>query len=191
MEQTAREFDELILVKQLIPSIIIDLRYASTNNFLNKKIYTSKVCALRRNTAVKLLKASKSFEAYGYTLKIWDAYRPLNIQFLFWDLVKDNRFVANPNIRPSIHNRGTAVDVTLVDKAGKELEMPSEFDDFSERAYRDNPDMQPNVRKNLDLLINIMEQNGFRSIDTEWWHFEDVEWQKYEVLDIPLENFQS
>jgi D-alanyl-D-alanine dipeptidase len=69
--------------------------------------------------------------------------------------------------------------------------MPSEFDDFSERAYRDNPDMQPNVRKNLDLLINIMEQNGFRSIDTEWWHFEDVEWQKYEVLDIPLENFQS
>lgn len=191
MEQEDREFEELILVKQLIPSVVIDLRYASTDNFLNKKIYTSKVCALRKNTAVKLLKAAESFEAYGYTLKIWDAYRPLSIQFLFWDLVKDNRFVANPNIRPSIHNRGTAVDVTLVDKAGKDLEMPSEFDDFSERAYRDNPDMKPNVRKNLDLLINIMEQNGFRSIDTEWWHFEDVEWQKYEVLDIPLENFQS
>ena len=111
------------------------------------------------------------------------------MQQIFWDIVKDSRFVANPKNGGSIHNRGCAVDITLVDKSGKELSMPSKFDDFSSNAYRTNGKMTAKAKRNMDLLTNYMTLNGFTTINTEWWHFEDSDSKIYSNADINLELF--
>ncbi len=179
----------LVNVKDLDENIIIDLRYATKSNFTGRKIYPLDVCVLRKETAEKLINANKEFKKRGYIIKIWDAYRPIYVQQIFWDIVKDNRFIANPKNGGSRHNRGTAVDITLVDNRGNELVMPSQFDDFSINAYRYNPNASKEVSRNIKLLTEVMEANGFIALDEEWWHFDDCDYKIYPIVDVRLEEF--
>ena len=151
-----KEINGFVLLSSLDKDIVIDLKYATTDNFTKKIIYPNKVCVLRKNTAEKLVKANTQLKKLGYRIKVWDAYRPVYVQQIFWDIVKDNRFVANPKNGGSIHNKGCAVDVTLVDKDGNDLNMPSKFDDFSSNAYRTNSKMTNEAKKNMDLLTKYM-----------------------------------
>lgn len=179
----------LVYVDDEDPTLIIDLKYATTDNFTGKKIYPYSVCMLQKNTMKKLINANNEFKALGYTIKIWDAYRPADVQKQLWELVKDRRFIADPNLYGSRHNRGAAVDITLVDSTGKELEMPTKFDEFNEKAFR-NSKMNDTARKNLDLLTTIMVKNGFKTIETEWWHYDDSDADSYPILNIPLEELK-
>ncbi|SKA84714.1 D-alanyl-D-alanine dipeptidase [Caloramator quimbayensis] len=180
--------DGLINVRDIDDSIIIDLRYATENNFLNKKIYDIPVCVLQLNTALKLSKANSFAKDLGYRLKVLDAYRPLSVQKIMWDIIKNEDFVA-PYWRGSNHNRGAAVDVTLTFENGDEILMPSDYDEFSERAsinYKDAPTI---AIENRELLSMIMIKAGFLRIESEWWHFNDSEYEKYGLYDISLEKF--
>lgn len=188
-EKAVREIEGLVKVQDLDSSIVIDLKYTDKDNFTGKKIYPVNVCVLRKETAEKLVKANEEFKKNGYRIKIWDAYRPPYVQQIFWDLVKDSRFVANPKNGGSRHNIGTAVDITLIDNSGKELVMPTKFDDFTVKAYRDNSNMSKEVRKNVDLLTEVMKKSGFIPLKTEWWHFDDSDSGKYKVIDVKLEKF--
>lgn len=191
----AREKEGLVLLKDLDDSFIIDLRYASGNNFTGKIIYSSPICVIRRETGEKLVKAQEVVREKGYRLKVWDAYRPLHAQRKLFEVCPINDFVAKPPDKPMTsgfrprHNNGMAVDVTLVDDEGNELEMPSEFDDFSERGRFSNPNMTDQARKNVDYLHEVMTKVGFRTYDTEWWHFVDGVEEPTPYLDIPLEEF--
>lgn len=187
-EKEVKEINGLVRVDDLDDTIQIELRYATANNFTGKKIYPASVCLLRKETAQKLVKANKEFRKMGYRIKIWDAYRPLQVQQILWDLVKDSRYVANPQ-RGSKHNRGTAVDITLVDSEGNELVMPTGFDDFSKKASRDYEGMTEEAEKNLNMMTEVMLDCGFTTIRTEWWHFDDKDWANYPLLDIPLDEF--
>jgi D-alanyl-D-alanine dipeptidase len=187
--EPVKEIDGFVLLKDMDPDFIIDLRYATTDNFTKRKIYPDSVCVLRKATAAKLRNASKEFKNLGYRIKIWDAYRPVYVQRIFWNLVKDSRFVANPDNGGSVHNKGCAVDLTLTDLNGKELEMPSGFDDFSEKAYRNNSSMSAAAKDDLGLLTKIMKQNGFSTIDTEWWHYDDSDSKQYGIADVDLKLF--
>ena len=184
-----KEINGFVLVSSLDKNIVIDLKYATTDNFTKKIIYPNNVCVLRKNTAQKLVKANSQLKKLGYEIKVWDAYRPIYVQQIFWNIVKDSRFVANPSNGGSIHNKGCAVDVTLVDINGNELNMPSKFDDFSYKAYRTNSKQTSEAKKNVDLLTKCMVDNGFTTIDTEWWHFDDVDSKNYKIADIDLKLF--
>lgn len=165
------------------------MRYATTNNFTGRIIYPSKAaCLLRASTAAKLAAANAEFRERGYRIKIWDAYRPPSVQQAFWNLIPDSRYVANPATGGSRHNRGGAVDLTLVDGDGRELVMPSDFDDFSRKAFRDNPDMPAEAAQNLAYLTQVMVKHGFRPIASEWWHFEDEEAGDFPMVDVELEE---
>lgn len=185
------DIDGLVLVKELDDTICIDLKYATKDNFTGKKIYPSDVCALQRETAIKLCAANTELKKKGLKLKIWDAYRPLYVQRIFWDIVKDDRFVANPEAGGSIHNHGCAVDVTIVNEKGKEIKMPTGFDDFSDKASGNIDELTEDIKKNVTELRVAMTNNGFNMIGTEWWHFEDDEYSKYPLSDVRLEEFQK
>lgn len=179
---------ELVDLEKLDNSIIIDIKYASADNFMGKQLYPVNKCVLQRETARKLINANNYAKSLGYKLKVLDAYRPLSVQKLMWETLPDDNFVAPPT-RGSKHNRGCAVDVTLVDYSEKELEMPSLFDDFSEKAwitYSSAPECQ---LQNRELLSKIMTESGFQRIRTEWWHFNDPDFNRYPLLDISLESF--
>ena len=184
-----KEINGFVLLTSLDKDIIIDLKYATTNNFTKKIIYPNNICVLRKTTASKLVKANTELEKLGYRIKVWDAYRPVYVQQIFWDIVKDSRFVANPKNGGSIHNKGCAVDITLVDKDGKDVKMPSKFDDFSSNAYRSNSKMTNEAKRNMDILTKCMIYNGFTTINTEWWHFEDSDSKNYKIADINLKLF--
>ncbi|MDP4145776.1 MAG: M15 family metallopeptidase [Bacillota bacterium] len=188
---TISEDNCFVLLKEIHKCFIIELRYATDNNFTGQRLYQTDICVLRKATAEKLAEANEEFRKLGYRVKIWDAYRPPYVQKIFWDMVKDKRFIANPDEGGSIHSRGCAVDITLVDKNGQELEMPSGFDDFSKNAFRDNPNMSEEARKNVELLTSIMIKHGFTTINEEWWHFEDVDAVKYFVVDIDVSLFRK
>jgi D-alanyl-D-alanine dipeptidase len=172
-------------VKGIVPDLVVDMRYATPDNFTGKRVYECNHCFLREATARKLAMAQAELKKEGYGLKAWDCYRPLSVQKIFWSLVPDPRYVADP-AKGSKHNRGTAVDVTLVDSQGKELPMPTRFDDFTPRAFRDNNDFPPEVLKNRKTLEKAMENAGFEPLPSEWWHFDDKDWQGYEILDTNI-----
>lgn len=175
---------DLVEVKKIIPNIVLDIRYATTNNFTGKKLYDSDRCFLRRPVAEKLCDAQREFNRMGFGLKIYDAYRPLSVQREMWAIYPHEGYVANP-AKGSRHNRGAAVDVTLINlKDRKELLMPSAYDEFSEKAHRDFSDTSGEAIRNRNLLERVMEKHGFIGLPTEWWHFDDVNWKEYELLDI-------
>jgi D-alanyl-D-alanine dipeptidase len=188
--ETARSLHDLVRVEDIDSEIVLDLRYATSNNFTGQAVYPVNIALLRRGTALKLAAANVQLMEQGYRLKLWDAYRPYHLHKLLWELAGDKcYFFADPKYG-SIHNRGAAVDVTLVDLNGREVEMPTDFDDFSGRAHRYVP-MSPAARANLDLLTEVMTANGFLCIDFEWWHFEDASWWQYPILDLPLQLFTA
>lgn len=177
---------DLIDIQSVAPSIRVDLRYATPDNFFKKAVYGSNRCYVLRPVTERLSKVQQELESLGLGLKIWDGYRPLSVQKKFWAIVPDERYVASP-VKGSRHNRGAAVDVTLVDREGREVEMPTKFDDFSEAAAADAP-CSERAAENRKLLRTTMEKHGFRVLPTEWWHFDAVGWEKYPVLDIAIEK---
>lgn len=149
---------------------VYDLRYATKNNFLKEKVYDCAECYTRVKTAKALLKANKELMDLGYRIKFFDCYRPNSVQYKMWKIVPNPQYVANPK-KGSIHNKGGAVDITLVTLDGEELDMGTDFDFFGKKAYHDNLDLPKTVLDNRKVLKETMEKHGFWSIRTEWWHY--------------------
>ncbi|MEE3718879.1 D-alanyl-D-alanine dipeptidase [Tumidithrix elongata RA019] len=177
---------QLVDLQAIDPRIRLDIRYATTNNFLKQKVYPVSRCLLRWAAAEKLIKAQTELAKQGLGLKVYDCYRPLSVQKQMWQVLPDDRYVANP-ANGSRHNRASAVDLTLVDRTGKELEMPSGFDDFSQRSHLGYQGGSQAAQKNRRLLVDTMQRHGFLPIQTEWWHFDVKGWQDFPILDIPLD----
>ncbi len=147
-----------------------DLRYATTDNFLKAKVYPCAECYTRVKTARALIAVNADFRKQGYRIKFYDCYRPNSVQYKMWEIVPNPQYVANP-VKGSIHNKGGAVDITLVTLANEHLDMGTDFDYFGKRAYHDNTDLPGVVLKNRKILKETMEKHGFWSIRTEWWHY--------------------
>jgi D-alanyl-D-alanine dipeptidase len=179
---------ELVDLSTLDPTIQIDLIYASDQNFIGKTVYSVRHQAiLRRDAAERLVNAHHSLQAQGYGIKVLDAYRPLSVQRVMWQVLPDSRYVANPETG-SRHNRGCAVDVTLVDSTGQDVEMPTPIDDFSEKAASDYMNLPEHILENRARLQHAMTEAGFTTIQTEWWHFDAPGWESCDLLDVPLEE---
>lgn len=172
-------------LKKLIPGIQISLQYAGNNNFTGKKIYTgANTTYLRRKAADALLKIQASLNTKGLGLKIFDAYRPHTATKLLWELVKDERYAANP-AKGSAHNRGIAVDLTIVNlNTGEALDMGTGFDHFTDSAHHSFMHFPKIVLQNRQLLKTTMEQYGFKALDTEWWHYSLNDGTVYDLLDL-------
>ena len=183
----AQPNSNLIEVTKQNPNIVLDIRYATKNNFLKEIVYPEARCFLLYKAAVKLDSIQKELETIGLGLKIFDGYRPLSVQKKMWRVFPDDRYVANPKTG-SRHNRGAAVDLTLVDSLGHELKMPTEYDSFKEEAHHSFKFKNKTIMRNRWLLKTIMEKYGFKSIKTEWWHYDLVGWQEYEIMDVPFEE---
>lgn len=184
-EVTAREKpSDLVEVAAVIPDAVIDMRYATKDNFTGDVLYPKAVCKLRRAVAKRLAKAAAALRTQDRRLLLWDCYRPHSIQKLLWKKVPDPRYVANPKAG-SKHNRGAAVDVALVDKDGKPVVLPTKFDDFSRAAHRDRAlagDQGAEARR----LAKAMRAAGFSGMPTEWWHFDAPDSASYALSDEPL-----
>lgn len=182
---------ELVDIEKVIPNIVLDIRYATTNNFTGEKIYNLARAYARKPVAEALKKAQTEFNKAGVGIKIFDAYRPYKATVKFYEVYHDTTYVASP-YRGSRHNRGCAIDMTIVDlKTGKEIQMPTEFDSFKKEAWPKTPVKDPVIKKNRDLIISVMERNGFKVNASEWWHFDFVGWKKYEVMDIDYEELEK
>ena len=161
--------------------LVLDIIYATPNNFTNEVLYKSPICMLRKNTAEKLLKANSKLNKLGLKIKVWDAFRPITYQYKMWEICPDEKFVANPTKGQSNHCKGSAVDITLCDMNYNELKMPTEFDHFGVESYRDNyNNLDDIVRNNVLLLENTMIECGFIPFPFEWWHFNDNE--SYDII---------
>ena len=173
------ENEAFVRVRDYIPKITVDLRYATADNFTGQVIYTFSDAYLRYGTVKKLAAAQETLAEQGYGLKIWDAFRPVSAQFALWDICPDGRYVANPNKGFSSHSRGNTVDLTLVISDGEDVSMPTGFDDFSAKADRDYSDVEEEAAINALLLEETMIEAGFKPYSSEWWHFSDTD--SYEV----------
>ena len=177
------EDDEYVLVKKYIPDIYVELRYATENNFTGVKIYDFTEAYLRYGTVKKLAQVQKELKQQGYSLKIWDAYRPFEAQQKLWEVYPDPNYVANPANGMRRHNLGGTVDITMVAADGSIIPMPSEFDDFSLNADRNYSDIDnEEAVNNVMILQNAMENNGFTGYQGEWWDYSDT--VEYEAVDF-------
>ncbi len=180
----------LVKLLDLDHDFIIDLRYAGTDNFTGQKVYESNECWIDSHTADILIKAKNIFKEKGYRVKVWDAYRPISAQERFWEIMPNDDFVARPpdmskikEFRPT-HMNGLCVDVTLTDENGRDIPMPSEFDDMTEKASLSSPFATEEERKNATYLKEVMESVGFRAYENEWWHFYDVTTKATPFMDF-------
>lgn len=173
--------DALVRVKDYLPDVQQQLMYATRENFTGEQIYSFYEAYLRYGTIKKLQEVSRELSQMGLNLKIWDGFRPVSAQFRLWEICPNPTYVANPETGFSSHSRGNTVDLTLVDEAGQELEMPTGFDDFSPLADRDYSDCTAVARENAQLLQDVMERGGFTGYFGEWWHFSDTQ-------DYPVEE---
>lgn len=178
---------DFVRVRDYIPDIAVELKYAAGDNFTGKRIYDFTEAYLRYGTVKKLLAVQKDLAELGLSLKIWDAFRPPEAQFRLWDACPDPTYVSDPNKGFSKHSRGGTVDVTLVDSLGNELEMPTAFDDFSALADRDYSDCPEEAAANALLLQNLMESHGFSAYWGEWWHFNDTVLYEVEEHFVPAQ----
>lgn len=170
--------DVFVKIIDFVPNAIVELKYATADNFTGQVIYDFDVAYARYGTVKKLAAAAEILEGRGYFLKIWDAYRPVSAQFRLWDVCPNPTYVANPNVGFSNHTRGCAIDLTIVDSNGKDVVMPTGFDDFSVKADRDYSDVSKEAADNALMLQNVMESCGFSGYYGEWWHYNDI--VKYE-----------
>ncbi len=182
----AKDLDLLVEVTKLTPSIRLDMRYATPDNFLHRAVYSKPTCLLHKSVADRLALAQKRLAVQGYGLKLWDCYRPHSVQVEMWALVPDDRYVADPK-KGSRHNRGAAVDLTLVDAQGNDLEMPTAFDDFTEKAARASKSTwTPQAQQHYEILNAAMSSEGFSPLPSEWWHYDTPGWERFDILDKPL-----
>ena len=187
------ENQKMINIGKMVPTIQLDLRYASTNNFMHRKMYKEnpRSTFMRLPAAKALLQVQKELNKKGLGLKIFDAYRPYSVTKDFWDLVHDERYVASP-AKGSGHNRGIAVDLSIIDlKTKKELKMPTGFDDFTDSAHHDFDDLPADVLGNRALLKSTMLKYGFKAFATEWWHYSLPNPEKFSVLDLSFADLEG
>lgn len=183
---------DLVEIVTLDSSIHLDIRYATSNNFVGQPVYSEPRAFLQRPAAEALVKVNNDLKAQGYGLLVFDAYRPWSITKKFWQITpKDKKqYVASPR-QGSRHNRGCAVDLSLYDlSTGRQVKMPSEFDDFSESSYAFNTGLPGEIALMRDLLRNSMEKHGFRVLDSEWWHFDYKDWNLYRVENIQFSEIK-
>lgn len=181
---------DLVEPAELDPSIQLDIRYATTRNFLGTALYSQPRAFLQRPAAEALLRVQRALAADGYGLLVHDAYRPWYVTKMFWDATPEDkhRFVADPE-KGSRHNRGCAVDLTLYDlRTGRAVEMPSLYDEMSERAYPDYAGGDADARARRDLLRRRMETEGFRVFEFEWWHYDYRDWTSYAIQNVRFED---
>ncbi len=186
---TNKKMQEL---KQLIPFLQYDLKYATEDNFVKQPLYPrlTSVTFLRLPAAYALANVQKELYEKGMGLKIFDAYRPYSVTVKFWELIKDERYVANPS-KGSGHNRGLAVDLTIIDlKTGKELDMGTGFDNFTDTAHHTFTALPETVLQNRKLLKEVMLKYGFKLFETEWWHYSWPNDKNYEVLGLSFEKLK-
>ncbi|RZK67684.1 MAG: D-alanyl-D-alanine dipeptidase [Pedobacter sp.] len=180
--------NELIEIKKAIPNIKLDIRYAAKNNFMKQVMYKQARAFARKPVVESLKKIQRELNKKGYGLKIFDGYRPYAITVEFYKKASDKNFVANP-AKGSKHNRGCAVDLTLIDlKTGKEVAMATPYDSFSAAAAANYEQVPAAVKKNRDLLITTMKKFQLNVLDNEWWHYDFSGWQQYDLMDIPFEK---
>ncbi|MFP4471183.1 MAG: M15 family metallopeptidase [Bacteroidales bacterium] len=179
---------KLVDLEDVIPGMALDIRYATTNNFIGQQIYNSPRAFARKPVAEALEKIQAQLSSRGLALKVFDAYRPYAATVKFYEVYPDTNFVAAP-WHGSRHNRGCAVDVTLIDlKTQRELEMPTPFDDFSEKAAPAYMQLPDTIIANRQILMDVMTANGFTTYPYEWWHFDFTGWENYELLDLSFEE---
>lgn len=184
---------KMLELKRLIPTIIYDLRYASLNNFMKRLMYPAgtNITFLRVPAANALAQVQSELNQKGLGLKIFDAYRPYSVTVKFWELVKDERYVANPS-KGSGHNRGTTVDVTIINLQTKsELNMGTDFDNFSDTAHHEFTHLPEDILQNRILLKTTMERHGFKPYNDEWWHYSFFDGKLHEILDIDFKKLKK
>ncbi len=180
--------NELVEIKKAIPSIVLDIRYATKNNFMKQVMYKQPRAFARKPVVHQLKIIQSELAKKGYGLKIFDVYRPYAITIAFYEKASDKNFVANP-AKGSKHNRGCAVDLTIIDlKTGKDIQMPTPYDSFAPEAAPHFNELPAEVIKNRDFLISTMQAHGFKVIYNEWWHFDFNGWQDYDLMDIPFQD---
>jgi len=178
--------NELVEIKKAIPSIKLDIRYATTNNFMKQVMYQQARAFARKPVVESLKKIQAELKKKGYGLKIFDGYRPYAVTVAFYQKASDKNFVANP-AKGSKHNRGCAIDLTIIDlKTGKDVVMATPYDSFSAAAAANYTPVSAEVKKNRDFLIASMQKYNFTVLDNEWWHFDFNGWQNYDLMDIPF-----
>jgi D-alanyl-D-alanine dipeptidase len=181
----------LVDLEDHIPGIMVDIRYADTNNFTHTAIYTLPKAYLRRPAADSLLKVQQLLSKMNLGIKVFDAYRPYAATLYFYEVCGDTTFVAAP-WKGSIHNRGCAVDLTLVDlSTGEELQMPTAFDEFSPAASHNYMELDSTKLANRALLLKVMTENGFTMYEYEWWHYNIKGRDKYSLMDISFEELEK
>ncbi len=181
---------DLVELIKLDPTLRLDIRYATTNNFVGRAVYRETRAFLQRPAAEALVRANKTLRKKGYGLVIFDGYRPHRVAKIFWDFMPADKkqFVADPD-KGSLHSCGCAVDLTMFDlKTGKAVKMPSEFDEWTGRSHINYQGGSKESRRLRDVLKTAMEAEGFFPAELEWWHYNYKDWEKYQVLDI---NFSA
>ncbi len=167
---------------RLDKTIVLDMRYATTNNFVEEQLYDCGRCFLRPEAAQALAAANKELQAKGYSFKMYDCFRPLPVQQKLWDKFQNPSYVTPPS-KGSMHNRGLAVDLTIVDEKGEELDMGTEFDFFGEEAHHTYTKHSKEINQNRKLLKETIEAHGFKGIRTEWWHYSYTK-KRYELSEM-------
>jgi D-alanyl-D-alanine dipeptidase len=176
----------LVLLKSIDSTIITDVKYATRNNFTKNVLYSSDKVYLRHAAAVQLAKVNQFLKkSFNLRIKVFDGYRPLSVQKFMWSILPDEKYVADP-AKGSRHNRGCAVDLTLINSDGFELDMGTPFDDFTEKAHPGFTGISERAKTNRKILNLAMMQYGFVRMETEWWHFDYSGWEKYSILDTPV-----
>ena len=184
---------KMVELKSINHTIKYELRYAGTDNFMKRRMYPARTnnTFMRAPAADALMKVQDELKEQGLGLKVFDAYRPYSVTVKFWELVKDERYVANPS-KGSGHNRGLAIDLTIIElQSGKELDMGTGFDNFSDSAHHDFRDLPEKILSNRSLLRKTMEKHGFTLFETEWWHYYWPNNREYEMLDLNFNKLLS
>ena len=187
-ERLARSAEEKRLTNLATIGIPLDIRYATADNFMKKPLYPIAKAYLRAPAARALLEVQRELATRGIGIKVYDAYRPYRVTEAMWEPIKNPDYVADP-AKGSRHNRGAAVDLTLIELAsGAELPMPTAYDDFTERAAHAFTNLDPDILANRALLRDTMVRHGFQPLPSEWWHYDFTGWEQFELMDVPLDQ---
>lgn len=177
---------DLVEATEAVPDLVLDIRYATSNNFTGQVLYEAARCLLRPKVAERLARAQEILRPKGYRLKVFDCYRPFSVQKKLWEVMPVSGLVAPPARGGSNHNRGAAVDVSLVRRDGSAVEMPTEYDDFSKAARINSKLPSERAQRHRTILQDAMIRAGFKPMYKEWWHFDSEDALTYRTLDIPL-----
>ncbi|PKL89773.1 MAG: peptidase M15 [Ignavibacteriae bacterium HGW-Ignavibacteriae-2] len=176
----------IVFLGDIDSTIATDVRYATKNNFTGQILYPTDKVYIRKIVG-ESLKSAQSYliKNYNLSIKVFDAYRPLSVQKKMWEIFPNPNYVADPS-KGSRHNRGAAVDVTLIDSNGNEIDMGTEYDNFTEKAHSDYPNLPEKIKNDRKILRDTMIKFGFEPIESEWWHFDYNGWNKFSILDIEI-----